>query len=353
MKRIDMIIQFSEKSNCSDIHITAGSGIVGRHYGVLRRLENQYTEEDLNEIILSMISNEEDLKRYIAGSDLDFAYQSEVGLRCRVNLYHQKGKFVASLRIMGARIPKLEEMALPQDTLISLAEQPRGLVLVTGPTGSGKSTTLAAMIDYINRNRAEHIITIEDPTEFVYTEDKSMIHQREIGTDVESFAAALRSALREDPDIILLGEMRDYETISAAITAAETGHLVFGTLHTISAAESIGRIIDVFPPHSQNQIRTQLAAVLRGVVSQQLLPRKDGDGRIAATEILVGNDAVANMIRQDKTHQLETAMQSGQSVGMHTLNMDLARLVQEGLITEEAAKKCSPTLNIKPEEIQL
>ena len=224
---------------------------------------------------------------------------------------------------------------------------------ILGPTGSGKSTTLAAMIDYINRNRAEHIITIEDPTEFVYTEDKSMIHQREIGTDVESFAAALRSALREDPDIILLGEMRDYETISAAITAAETGHLVFGTLHTISAAESIGRIIDVFPPHSQNQIRTQLAAVLRGVVSQQLLPRKDGDGRIAATEILVGNDAVANMIRQDKTHQLETAMQSGQSVGMHTLNMDLARLVQEGLITEEAAKKCSPTLNIKPEEIQL
>ncbi len=346
MKKIDSIIRFAERNNCSDIHITAGSGIVGRQFGTLRRLENHYLEDEVNDIILSMISNKEDLRLYKEGKDLDFAYQTEHGLRCRVNLYHQKSRYVASLRIMGAVIPRLEEMDMPQSTLIALSEQPRGLILVTGPTGSGKSTTLAAMIDYINRNRAEHIITIEDPTEFVYTEELSMIHQREIGKDVESFAAALRSALREDPDIILVGEMRDFETISAAITAAETGHLVFGTLHTISAAESIGRIVDVFPPHQQNQIRTQLASVLRGVVSQQLLLRKDGNGRIAATEILVGNDAVANLIRQDKTHQLETAMQSGQAVGMHTLNMDLARLVREELITPEAAQKCSPSLNL-------
>lgn len=346
MKKIDSIIDFIEKNNCSDVHITVGSGIVGRQYGVLRHLDSQYTDEELDEIILSMIPNEDMTNIYNEGRDLDFAYQTESGLRCRVNLYHQRTKNVASLRIMGATIPKLEDMDLPQDTLISLSEQPRGLVLVTGPTGSGKSTTLAAMIDYINRNRAEHILTIEDPTEFVYTEVKSLIHQREVGTDVESFASALRSALREDPDIILLGEMRDFETISAAITAAETGHLVFGTLHTISAAESVGRIVDVFPPHSQNQIRTQLAAVLRGVVSQQLLPRKDGNGRIAATEILVGNDAVANLIRQDKTHQLETAMQSGQAVGMHTLNMDLYRMVKDELITEETAKKCSPTFDM-------
>lgn len=341
MKRIDAVINFAKDSDCSDIHITVGSGICGRRYGALHRMESPYSDSDIAEAILSMINNETDLALYQKGKDLDFAYETENNIRCRVNLYHQKGNYCATLRIMGTTIPKLEDMAMPQETLISLAQQPRGLVLVTGPTGSGKSTTLAAMIDYVNRNRAEHILTIEDPIEFVYKEDKSIIHQREIGTDVESFAGALRSALREDPDIILLGEMRDYETISSAITAAETGHLVFGTLHTISAAESISRIIDVFPPHSQSQIRTQLASVLRGVVSQQLLPKADGKGRIAATEILIGNDAVSNLIRQDKAHQMESAMQSGQSVGMHTLNMDLIRLVKEGLITQDTALKCS------------
>lgn len=341
MRKIDAVINFARDHDCSDIHITVETGICGRRYGTLHRFENNYTEQNIEEIILSMILNEQDMELYKNGKDLDFAYETENGIRCRVNLYHQKENHTACLRIMGSSIPKLEDMVMPQKTLISLAEQPRGLVLVTGPTGSGKSTTLAAMIDYINRNHAEHILTVEDPIEFVYTECKSLIHQREIGTDVDSFADALRSALREDPDIILLGEMRDYETISSAITAAETGHLVFGTLHTISAAESISRIIDVFPPHSQSQIRTQLASVLRGVISQQLLPKADGKGRIAATEILVGNDAVANLIRQDKTYQMESTMQSGQSVGMHTLNMDLVRLVKEGLITQETAMKCS------------
>ncbi|MDO5156217.1 MAG: type IV pilus twitching motility protein PilT [Eubacteriales bacterium] len=341
MRKIDTIINFSKEHDCSDIHITVGTGISGRRYGTLHRFDNNYSDADIIETILSMIDDEADLNAYTNGKDLDFAYESESGIRCRVNLYHQKGKYAACLRIMGSSIPKLEDMVMPQKTLISLASQPRGLVLVTGPTGSGKSTTLAAMIDYVNRTRAEHILTVEDPIEFVYKEEKSIIHQREIGTDVTSFADALRSALREDPDIILLGEMRDYETISSAITAAETGHLVFGTLHTISAAESISRIIDVFPPHSQSQIRTQLSSVLRGVISQQLLPKADGNGRVAATEILIGNDAVANLIRQDKAHQMESTMQSGQAIGMHTLNMDLARLANEGLITQETALKCS------------
>ena len=341
MERINTIINFAKNNDCSDIHITEGTGISCRKYGALHRLNNDYTSGDIKEIIHSMISSPESFSLYQSGKDLDFAYETPDGIRCRVNLYHQKEQAVACLRIMGSSIPKLEDMNLPQQTLISLAEQPRGLVLVTGPTGSGKSTTLAAMIDYVNRHHAEHILTIEDPIEFVYKEDKSIIHQREIGTDLENCATALRSALREDPDIILLGEMRDYETISSAITAAETGHLVFGTLHTVSAADSISRIIDVFPPHSQNQIRTQLSSVLKGVISQQLLPRKDGNGRIAATEILIGNDAVSNLIRQDKAHQMESAMQSGQAIGMHSLNMDLGRLVKEDIITQETAIKCS------------
>jgi twitching motility protein PilT len=298
------------------------------------------TEEQLEKVILDMC-NEEQRETFAQGIDLDFAYQTNLGTRTRVNIYRNKGKVAACLRIMGSTIPKLEEMNLPQKTLQNIAANPRGLVLVTGPTGSGKSTTLAAMIDYINRTRSEHILTIEDPIEYVYTEDKSVIHQREVGTDVTDFGAALRSALREDPDIILLGEMRDYETISSAVTAAETGHLVFGTLHTISAADSIARIIDVFPPHSQNQIRTQLSSVLKAVISQTLIPIAEGGGRVAATEILIGIDAVGNLIRQDKAHQIDTIMQGNASIGMHTLNSDLERLVRERTITKEAALKVS------------
>ncbi len=343
MESIDNIINFAKENDCSDIHITSNSGICVRKYGSLQRINTDSVDNNYDTVILSMISSEENTTRYITGEDLDFTYESKDNIRCRVNLYHQKGHYAASLRVIGNQIPKLEDMQLPVSTLISLAEQPRGLVLVTGPTGSGKSTTLAAMMDYINRNHAEHIITIEDPVEFIYTEDRSIIHQREVGSDTSSFATALRSALREDPDIILVGELRDHETISAALTAAETGHLVFGTLHTTSAAESVSRIINVFPPHGQTQVRTQLASVLKGVVSQQLLPKKDGSGRVAATEILIGTDAVLNMIRQDKTYQVESNMQAGQSFGMHTLNMDLVRLVNEGTITEETAIHCSST----------
>ena len=334
------IIHSAQKNDCSDIHLTVGTGITVRQYGKLKKLNADMSEAELEKVILD-ICNDEQRAFFAAGNDLDFAYQTELGTRTRVNVYRNKGKVAACLRIMGSKIPKLEEMNIPHQTLAKIASNPRGLILVTGPTGSGKSTTLAAMIDYINRTRNEHILTIEDPIEFVYTEDKSVIHQREIGSDVKDFAAALRSALREDPDIILLGEMRDYETISSAVTAAETGHLVFGTLHTISAADSIARIIDVFPPHSQNQIRTQLSSVLKGVISQTLIPVAEGGGRVAATEILIGIDAVGNLIRQDKAHQIDTIMQANGAMGMHTLNADLERLVREGTITKESALKVS------------
>ena len=231
-----------------------------------------------------------------------------------------------------------------------VAQRPRGLVLVTGPTGYGKSTTLAAMIDYINSSRSEHIITIEDPIEFIHQNKKCIIHQRELGQDTKSVANALRSALREDPDIILVGEMRDFETISAAITAAETGHLVFATLHTTTAAQTIERIIDAYPPHGQAQARTQLANVLRGVVTQQLLPRDDEDGMVIATEILINNEAIANQIRENKTHQIPSAIQSGFAVGMHTMNSDLKRLVREQKITNQTAlQHCT---NVKDYENQ-
>lgn len=234
----------------------------------------------------------------------------------------------------------MEQLGLPP-VLKKLADEPRGLILVTGPTGSGKSTTLASMIDYINQNRSDHILTIEDPIEYVYKSKKALIHQREVGSDVTSFAAALRSALREDPDVILVGEMRDYETISAAVTAAETGHLVMSTLHTIGAAQTIDRIIDVCPPGAQSQIRGQLSTVLRGVITQQLLPLATGRGRCAATEILVGSDAVCNLIRENKCFQIPSVLQSGAALGMHSLNGDLARLVDCGKITREAALRCS------------
>lgn len=337
---IDELIEYARDNNCSDIHITSLGEVALRQYGNLRKLDNGFTKEELDQIIYDLLDNEQrDI--YISGKDLDFSYETKNSkIRCRANTYHQRGTHAACLRIMGTTVPTLESLDLPE-VIRSLAEQPRGLVLVTGPTGSGKSTTLAAMIDYINRNRAEHILTIEDPIEFVYTPDKSTIHQREIGRDVDSFEGALRSALREDPDVILVGEMRDFETISAAITAAETGHLVMSTLHTTGAADTVNRIIDVFPPHSQNQIRTQLASVLRGVVTQNLVPLASGEGRVAATEIMVGTDAIANLIRTDKVYQIDSTMQTGMKDGMHTLNMNLRELIQKGMITQEMALKRS------------
>jgi twitching motility protein PilT len=247
------------------------------------------------------------------------------------------GELATAIRILRDDIPTLEDLSLPEAIRI-LAEQPRGIVLVTGPTGSGKSTTLAAMIDYINVHRKAHIITIEDPIEYVHQSKNCLVHQRELGRDVPSFSDALRSAMREDPDVILVGEMRDYETISAAVTAAETGHLVFSTLHTTGASQTLDRIVDVYPSHSQGMIRSQLSGVLRGVITQTLLPLADRSGRTVATEILIGNDAVLNLIREGKYHQLGTTMQSSAQLGMHTLAGDLANLVRQGRITRETAE---------------
>ncbi len=331
---ISELLQTARQRKVSDVHITAEKNPVFRIDGELRESEFTFTPEEKQEMILQMI-NETQREKLYSGSDLDFSYA--VGIdRFRVNIFRQQKHISATIRVINNTIPTFEQLNLP-DIFRTLAMEPRGLILVTGPTGSGKSTTLAAMIDYINSTRAEHILTVEDPIEYVYTHKKSLIHQREVGMDVESFSAALRSSLREDPDVILVGEMRDYETISAAVTAAETGHLVLSTLHTIGAAETINRIIDVFPPHQQQQIRTQLSSILKGVITQQLLPKASGQGRCAAFEIMLGTDAVLNMIREDKCHQLEGVIQTGAKLGMTTLDNDLARLVKTGVVSMQDA----------------
>jgi twitching motility protein PilT len=333
------LIMMARERKCSDIHISEGMKTIFRIHGQMVDSGFEATSDEIRAMILSMMS-EEQIEQFNDGDDVDFAVQTPDGCRQRVNVFQQQKKIAATIRLLNNTIPNLEALNMPP-VLKDLADKPRGLILVTGPTGSGKSTTLAAMIDHINQNRAEHIITIEDPIEYVYTSGMSTIHQREIGVDSKSFAASLKSALRQDPDIILVGEMRDYETISAAVTAAETGHLVMSTLHTTGAADTIDRIIDVFPPHSQNQIRTQLAAVIQGVVTQNLIPRADGNGRVAATEILVGTDAICNLIRSAKTFQIDSQLQTGIKDGMHTLNMELKKLVQLGVITKENAIKRS------------
>jgi twitching motility protein PilT len=260
------------------------------------------------------------------------------GARQRVNIYRQQGALTAAIRVINTDTPTFEQLQLPE-VLRDLTKEPRGLVLITGPTGSGKSTTLAAMIDYINKNRACHILTVEDPVEYVYKQNKSFIHQRDIGTDIDTFASALRSAMREDPDVILVGEMRDYETISAAITAAETGHLVLSTLHTTGAAATIDRIIDVFPPHNQQQIRTQLASTIKGVITQTLLPKASGTGRVAAFEIMLGSDAILNLIRESKGHQINSTIQMSGKQGMVLLDNCLADLVRKGAVKIEHARE--------------
>lgn len=335
---IEKIILYAREKQASDIHISEGSPLIIRIHGELEEAQIQPGDET-KALILSML-DEQQWKELEQGGDLDFAVQTGDGNRQRVNVFRYQGKLAATIRLLNDTIPTLEELMLPK-VLEDLATQPRGLILVTGPTGSGKSTTLAAMIDYINKRRAEHIITIEDPIEYVYQAKKSLIHQREVGEDVDSFAGALRSALREDPDVILVGEMRDFETISAALTAAETGHLVMSTLHTTGAAQTIDRIIDACPAGAQNQVRTQLSGILKGVITQCLIPTKSGTGRVAATEVLVGTDAALNLVREGKCHQMNTVMQSGASTGMHTLNADLCRLVQTGKISRENAVKYS------------
>ena len=345
----ELIMKAREKK-CSDIHISEGMPVSFRIHGQLLDSGFSFPAAETREMILSMLSDEQ-REQLENGDDVDFAIETPDYCRQRVNVFRQMKKVAATIRLLNNTIPTLEQLQMPK-VLQNLADQPRGLILVTGPTGSGKSTTLSAMIDYINKNRSEHIITIEDPVEYVYESGMSVIHQREIGVDTKSFAASLRSALREDPDVILVGEMRDYETISAAVTAAETGHLVMSTLHTTGAAQTLDRIIDSCPPHAQNQIRTQLSTILKGVITQALSALSMRCGLtfiwvrvLAATEILVGTDAVGSLIRDNKCFQLATVMQSGAALGMHTLNADLARLVRAGTIRREDAIRVSNNKN--------
>jgi len=332
---IKELILAARERRASDIHLTIDRNPVFRIDGTLIESEYVFTPDEKKLLIVSMLDDKQ-RRQMESGEDVDLCYEMEGRQRQRVNVFHQQRNLAATIRIINDSIPTFEQLALPE-ILRTLADEPRGLILVTGPTGSGKSTTLAAMIDYINQNRACHILTIEDPVEYVYTQKKALIHQRDVGTDVGNFSGALRSAMREDPDVILVGEMRDYETISAAVTAAETGHLVLSTLHTTGAAMTIDRIIDVFPPHNQQQIRTQLASVLKGVITQTLLPKATGEGRVAAFEVMLGTDAVLSLIRENKCHQLNSTIQTGARQGMILLDTYLANLVNQGVITKEAA----------------
>ncbi len=333
---IEELTHYARQNDCSDLHITAKQAPTFRRLGQLEVGPFSGSEAEYRETILSLL-NTLQKEQLELGNDLDFSFSDAEGNRYRVNVYRAQNQLAAAIRMLRDDIPTLADLNLPP-VIEKLVGEPRGIVLVTGPTGSGKSTTLAAMIDSINVNRAAHIITIEDPIEYVHPHKRCLVHQRELHRDVPSFADALRSAMREDPDVILVGEMRDYETISAAVTAAETGHLVFSTLHTTGAAQTIDRIVDVYPSHSQGMIRSQLSGVLRGIITQTLLPLADKSGRTVATEILIGTDAVLAQIREGKFHQLSSAMQSGACVGMHTLAGDLAQLVKQGRITREVAE---------------
>jgi len=329
------LILMARLNRASDIHITVSRNPVFRIDGTLMETDLSLTQEEKYALIVSML-NTDHREKMDRGEDVDLCYELEGRMRHRVNVFRQQRALAAVIRIINDKTPSFEELNLPE-VLRQLVDEPRGLILVTGPTGSGKSTTLAAMVDYVNQTRACHILTIEDPVEYVYTQKKALIHQRDIGTDVTSFAAALRSAMREDPDVILVGEMRDYETISAAVTAAETGHLVLSTLHTTGASVTVDRIIDVFPPHSQQQIRTQLASVLKGVVTQTLMPKAEGKGRVAAFEIMLGTDAVLNLIRENKAHQLNSTIQTSSKQGMILLDTYLSNLVRQGAVKMEHA----------------
>lgn len=337
----DLLLSLLER-NGSDLHLTAGSPPRIRVHGDLESLpgHSPLTGYQIQRAMYAVLTDRQK-QAFEEAHELDFAYELPGAARFRVNLMVQHGSVAAVMRTIPWEILPLEALNMPTE-LGDLAGLPRGLVLVTGPTGSGKSTTLAAIIDKANRTRKAHIITIEDPIEFVHPHKMSIVNQREVGQDTHSFANALKHALRQDPDIILVGEMRDLETIAIALTAAETGHLVFGTLHTSSAATTIDRIIDVFPPSQQAQIRTQLAASLQAVICQTLCRTMDGSGRVAATEVMMATPAVRNLIREGKLQSIPSALQTGSRFGMHTLNQNLAQLVQEGTISYEVAlEKCS------------
>ena len=322
MNRIEMFLREGNEKGASDIHLAPGSPVMFRIDGELVPASDEKIKPFEIEEMIEPLLTEEQKAELKENGELDFAYSIAGFHRVRFNVFRQRGTYAVALRILSFEIPEAKRLGIPP-SVVDLTNRKRGLVLVTGPTGSGKSTTLASLIDVINKNRNEHIITLEDPIEYLHKHNHAIINQREIGIDTESYGNALRAALREDPDIILVGEMRDFDTISTAITAAETGHLVFSTLHTIGAAPTIERIIDVFPPHQQNQIRSQLASVLEAVISQQLLPTVGGKSRVAAFEVMLGTPAIKNLIREDKAHQIPSIMQTSKKLGMQTMDDSL------------------------------
>jgi twitching motility protein PilT len=332
---IDELLEHMVALNASDLHVTVGTPPVVRVRGEVQRLEEYapLSADDSQQILYRILSSEQQ-RQFELKRQLDFSHSIPGLARFRVNVYFQRESVGAAFRLIPAELKTLEELGIPS-SLHQLAEKPRGLVLVTGPTGSGKSTTLAALIDEINRKRSEHILTIEDPIEFLHRHKRCIVNQREIGPDATSFAEALRAALRQDPDVILVGEMRDLETIATALTAAETGHLVFGTLHTQSAPSTIDRIIDVFAAEQQEQIRIQIASSLQGVVTQALLPTADGRGRVPALEILLPDDAVRNLVRQGKVEQIYSVMQTNTGRGMQTMEQSLAELILRRVVDLE------------------
>ena len=336
--KIETLLEACIKHGASDLHIQVGLPPILRIDGSLVPIPNTpiLTTEIVDTLIFSTLDS---MQRETLAKDKEFDYSFAFGeiARFRVNAFNEKGHLAAAFRLIPTKMPTIEELGIPQ-VISGFADYPRGLVLVTGPTGSGKSTTLAAIINKINSEKSVHILTIEDPIEFTHKSKRSLVAQREVHYDTYSFSRALKSALREDPDVVLLGEMRDLETISAAITIAETGHLVFATLHTNSAAQSVDRMIDVFPAEQQPQIRSQLAGILMAVCSQRLVPAIGG-GRVCAAEIMVANTAIRSIIREGKTHQLDTAIQTGASEGMQTMDRTLAKLVQQGTVTYDSARE--------------
>ena len=335
MAQIDLLLERALACGASDLHVRAGSPPLMRLHGRLQPLPETDGQDGYEAALLAILTDNQ-RQIFEARSDLDFAYEIPHVGRFRVNLLRQHKGVGAVFRLLPSRLYTLEELGLPQ-VVYTLVRLEQGLVLVTGPTGSGKSTTLAAIIDHINQESDKHIVTIEDPLEFIHPNKKSLVTQREVGAHTLSFAAALRAVLREDPDIILLGELRDLETISLAITAAEIGHLVFGTLHTRTAASTVDRLIDVFPPEQQSQTRIMLAETLKGVIAQQLLVRADGHGRVVAVEILVGTTALANLIRESKTHQIPSLIQTGRREGMQTMDQAILELLRSKQITPQEA----------------
>ena len=336
MARLDNLLKYAASMGASDLHIVAGSAPLVRKHGELRPLKANTMSPQETLSLIGEILNTQQREFFTKNLDLDFCYETSGIGRFRTNVLKQRNGVDAVFRIIPDRIPTLEELGFPQ-TVHQLLENHQGLILVTGPAGCGKSTTLAAMIDWINSRKKYHIITVEDPIEYVHANKKAQVIQREVKRHTETFSTALRAALREDPDVILIGELRDLETISMAITAAETGHLVLATLHTRNAAKTVDRVIDAFPPEQQNQIRAMFSESIRGVISQQLIPRADGDGRVLAYEILISTSAIANLIREGKSFQVPSLMQIGTKEGMMLMDQCLAKLVGAKMIAPEQA----------------